>query len=386
MITLSKKSSKIVQSEIRAMSIACYEKGGINLAQGVCDMETPSVLFDGAVRAFNNNCNSYTQAEGIHELREQIAKKEFREKELVLDANKNIVLSDGATGAFYSAVLATLNPGDSVIIFEPYYGYHFATLAFADINIKYVRMDEKNNWAFSADDIISQIDKTTKAIIINTPSNPSGKVFSREELELIGDICERFNLFVISDEIYEYFVYDGKSHISPVQIEKLKDRTIVIGGFSKSYSITGWRIGYSIASEEISHAINQFNDLIYVCSPSILQHGVAEALQTLTPEYYENLQKTHFEKRKLFCDTLTEIGLKTFVPQGAYYVLADLSRIKAKTSRERALLFLDKTGIAGVPGSAFYHDNSGDNYIRLCFAKEFEVLNIVCEKLRAAKI
>jgi len=386
MITLSKKSANIIQSEIRAMSIACYEKGGINLAQGVCDMETPSVLFDGAAKAFNANKNTYTQAEGIYEIRDQIAKKEFREKGLVLDANKNIVLSDGATGAFYSAVLATLNPGDSVIVFEPYYGYHIATLAFADINIKYVRMDAKNNWSFSVDDIISRIDKTTRAIIINTPSNPSGKVFSQEELELLGDICERYNMFVISDEIYEYFVYDGKKHISPMQIEKLKNRTIIVGGFSKSYSITGWRVGYSIANEEVSHAITQFSDLVYVCSPSILQYGVAEAMQTLTPEYYENLQKTHLYKREIFCQTLSDIGLNPFVPSGAYYVLADASRIKAKNSKERALLFLDKTGIAGVPGSAFYHDNSGDNYIRLCFAKDLEVLNDVCEKLRKAKL
>ena len=368
------------------MSIACREKKGLNLAQGICDMETPSVLFDGAAAAFAQNFNSYTPAEGIYEIRDQIAKKEFREKGLVLDPRKNIVVSDGATGAFYSACLATLNPKDSVIVFEPYYGYHISTLAFADINIKYVRMNAEDNWSFSADDIISQIDKTTRAFVINTPSNPSGKVFSQEELELIGDICERYNLFVISDEIYEYFVYDGLKHISPMQIEKLKNRTIIVGGFSKSFSITGWRVGYSIASEEVSRAITQFSDLIYVCSPSILQHGVAAGLQTLTPEYYENLQKSHHEKREIFCNTLSEIGLKPFVPHGSYYVLADVSRIEAASSRERALLFLEKTGIAGVPGSAFYHDNYGDNYIRFCFAKEPEIINEVCEKLRSAKI
>jgi aminotransferase len=386
MISLSKKSENIIQSEIRAMSIACREKNGINLAQGVCDMETPSVLFDGAAVAFNKSNNSYTQAEGIYEIRDQIAKKEFRDKGIVIDPSKNIVISNGATGAFYSAVLATLNPNDSVIVFEPYYGYHISTLAFADINIKYVKMDAKNNWAFSEDDIISQIDKTTRAFIINTPSNPSGKVFSQEELELIGDICARYNLFVISDEIYEHFVYDGLKHISPIQIEKLKNRTIVVSGFSKSFCITGWRVGYSIASEEISRAITQFSDLIYVCSPSILQHGVAAGLQTLTPEYYEKLNVSHQEKREIFCNTLSEIGLTPFVPHGSYYVLTDVSRIKAANSRERALLFLEKTGIAGVPGSAFYHDNSGDNYIRFCFAKEQEVINNVCEKLRSAKI
>jgi aminotransferase len=384
-IELSKKSAKIIRSEIREMSIACKEQNGINLAQGVCDMETPSVLFNGAIEAFNKNFNSYTQAEGTYEIREAIAQKEFRDKGLVLDAG-NIVLSNGATGAFYSAVLATLNAGDSVIVFEPYYGYHVATLAFAGINIKYVRMDSKNFWSFSTDDIIKQIDKTTRAFIINTPSNPSGKVFSRKELQTLGEIADRYNLFVISDEIYEYFVYDGKKHISPMQIETLKDRTIIVGGFSKSFSITGWRIGYSIASSQVSAAITQFNDLIYVCSPSPFQHAAAAALHELKPQYYENLRDMHFQKREIFCDTLEDLGLNPFVPDGSYYVLADIGKIKAKTSKERALIFLAKTGIAGVPGSAFYHDNFGDDYIRFCFAKEMSIINDVCEKLRSSGI
>jgi aminotransferase len=271
-------------------------------------------------------------------------------------------------------------------VFEPYYGYHIATLGFADINIRYVRMDSENDWAFSTDDIIRQIDKTTRAFIINTPCNPSGKVFSHKELEIIGDIAQKYDLFVICDEIYEYFVYDGKEHVSPMQIKALKDRTIIVGGFSKSFSITGWRIGYSVANPEISSVITQFNDLVYVCAASPFQHAITSALRELKPEYYENLQKTHLEKREIFCGTLKDIGLKPFVPSGSYYVLANIGKIKAKTSRERALFFLDKTTIAGVPGSAFYHDDSGDNYIRFCFAKETDIIYDVCEKLRSAKI
>ena len=384
-IKLSKKSTNIIRSEIRAMSIACSEQNGINLAQGVCDMETPSVLFDATVEAFGKNCNSYTQAEGTSQIRDAIAKKEFRDKGLVLN-EKNIVLSNGATGAFYSAILATLNAGDSVIVFEPYYGYHVATLAFADINIKYVRMNSENNWFFSADDVIKQIDKTTRAFVINTPCNPSGKVFSEEELETIGEIAQKYNLFVISDEIYEYFVYGDKKHVSPMQIKSLKDRTVIVGGFSKSFSITGWRVGYSIASPEVSSAITQFNDLVYVCTPSPFQYAAAVALKELEPQYYQNLREMHFQKREIFCGTLKEIGLKPFVPDGAYYVLADIGKIKAKTSKERALIFLAQTGIAGVPGAAFYHDNSGDNYIRFCFAKELPVIHEVCDKLRNARI
>ncbi len=379
-IELSDRSSQISQSEIRAMSIACREKGGINLSQGVCDTETPASVLEGAKESINNGHNSYTQHTGITPLREAIAQKEKILKEVVIDPDTEIVVSSGATGALYSALLATLNPNEEVIVFEPYYGYHVSTLLSLDIKINYVRLEEPD-WHFTKEMVEEKITPQTKAILINTPGNPSGKVMSREELLLLGEIAETHNLILFSDEIYEYFVYGSKKHLSPISIPELRERTIVIGGFSKTFSITGWRVGYTIAPKHISEAIGHVSDLVYVCAPAPLQGGVAKGIETLEKEHYKELCDDHLLKREKICSALSEAGFTPMIPDGAYYVLADLSSIKANTSRERALQFLDETGVAGVAGSAFYHDNSGDHLCRFCYAKEMSVIEEACQRI-----
>lgn len=381
---LSKRSSEITQSEIRAMSLACRRAGGINLSQGVCDTETPLPVLTGAKDAISSGHNSYTRHDGITSLREAIAGKESREKGVNIDPDSEIVVTAGATGALYSAVLALLDPGDEVIVFEPFYGYHVSTLQSAGVSIKYIRLSEPN-WEFTDEQLASAVGEKTRAILVNTPGNPSGKVFTRDELERIGKVAVVNDLIIFSDEIYEYFVYEG-SHISPISIPELRDRTVVIGGFSKTFSITGWRVGYTVAPKEITDAIGHLSDLVYVCAPAPLQAGVAQGIMELPASHYEELRDDHLEKRDMICTALTEMGLNPTVPKGAYYLLADISKIEASSSRERALKFLEMTGIAGVPGSAFFHDNSGDHLIRFCFAKEKSIIEECCERLRKLKL
>jgi len=378
MIQLSRRSAHITQSEIRAMSLACRAAGGINLSQGVCDTETPKVVLDGSCDALYAGHNSYTRHDGITALREAIASKELRDKNVVVDPDSEIVVTGGATGALYSSVMALLDPGDEVIVFEPFYGYHVSTLQSAGIGIRYVRLSEPD-WSFTDEQLLHAVTPSTKAILINTPSNPCGKVFTREELLRIGVIAEKFNLIIFSDEIYEYFVYTG-THVSPISIPELRHRTVLIGGFSKTFSITGWRVGYTIAPKAITEVIGHMSDLVYVCAPAPLQAGVTQGLLELPPSHYTDLRDDHLVKRDLICAALEKAGLHPTIPNGAYYVLADVSRISADSSRDRALKILAQTGIAGVPGSAFFHDNSGDHLIRFCFAKDLSVIEECCRR------
>jgi aminotransferase len=216
---------------------------------------------------------------------------------------------------------------------------------------------------------------------VNTPSNPAGKVFSREELALIADFAESHDLFVFTDEIYEHFVYDGREHISPATLPGMAKRTITISGLSKVFAITGWRLGYAICDPEWALPIGHFNDLVYVCAPAPLQIGAAKGLEELGPDYYRGVSDDHLAKRDRFCDVLRAAGLTPHVPAGAYYILADVTRLPGVTSKERALYLLEKTGVACVPGSAFYTGPVGETLVRFCFAKETDVLEEAVQRL-----
>ena len=217
--------------------------------------------------------------------------------------------------------------------------------------------------------------------MINTPGNPSGKVFSRSELESIAEFAIRHDLFVFTDEIYEHFLYDGRTHISPGALEGIKERTITISGFSKTLSITGWRIGYAAAAEKWARRIGHMNDLIYVCAPSPLQYGVAKGFTQLTDLFYQKLSLEYTAKRDRLCAVLQQAGLQPYVPQGAYYILADVSSIPGNNSKERAMFLLEQTGVATVPGEAFFHNGEGRNLVRFCFAKSDDELEQACQRL-----
>jgi len=380
LLSLSKRTGSIAQSEIRAMTLECQRVNGINLAQGVCDTALPAAVAQGAKDAIDRGCNSYTRYDGIAELRQAIARKLCTYNGIKADPDTQITVSGGSTGAFYCACLALLNPGDEVILFEPFYGYHVNTLLAVEALPAYVTM-QAPDWTFTPEDLESAVTPRTKAILVNTPANPSGKVFTAQELEWIAAFAERHDLFVFTDEIYEYFIYDGRHHISPGALPGMEDRTITTSGFSKTYSITGWRIGYTACQPEWARMIGYMNDLVYVCAPSPLQVGVAAGLELLNSNFYRELADEYAAKRDLLCDALERAGLRTCPPQGAYYILADVSSLPGQTSKERAMYLLNRTGVAAVPGSAFFHGPEGEAFIRFCYAKSDAQLEQACQRL-----
>lgn len=384
-LKVGKRFEWVRQSEIRNMSIECDKIGGINLSQGVCDLEVPVEVRRGAQKAIDDGFNIYTRYDGLDELRAAIARKHEMFSGQVVDAETEIVVSAGSTGALYCACLALLDPGDEVIIFEPYYGYHISTLVATQAVPVYVRM-EPPDWRFSDEDLEAAVTEKTRGIIICTPANPSGKVFSKAEFERIAGFAKKHDLFVFTDEIYEHFVYDGLSHINVAMFEGMKERTIIVTGLSKTFSITGWRIGYSICDPTWTQSIGYFNDLVYVCAPSPLQMGVARGLMSLERGYYEKISEDYKTKRDRICTALSSGGLESYVPQGAYYVLADIGKLPGENSKERAMSLLQKTGVACVPGEAFYHDDAGEELGRFCFAKENAVLDEGCKRLEALNL
>ncbi|MBN1928380.1 MAG: pyridoxal phosphate-dependent aminotransferase [Chlorobiaceae bacterium] len=381
-MNLSQRCGLVMQSDIRAMSIECARMGGINLSQGICDTPVPPVVLQGAADAVMQGANIYTHHAGIRELREAIAGKQRRFTGVAFDAEREIVVSAGATGAMYCAFQALLDRGDEVIVFEPFYGYHVSTLRAVEAVPVFVPLDPATGWSFRIEALEAAVTPKTKALLINTPANPSGKVFSRDELALLAEFAIRHDLFVFTDEMYEHFVFDGLSHVSMASLPGMRERTITISGLSKTFSVTGWRIGYALCDERWAASIGYFNDLFYVCAASPLQAGVTAGLRSLGDDYYRGLSAEYQAKRDRFCTALKQAGLEPHVPEGAYYVLARTDALPGSTAREKAMHILRETGVASVPGSAFYHDGGGDNLVRFCFAKEDHVLEAACERLQ----
>jgi aminotransferase len=380
-LALSQLAPGTVQSEIRAMSAACEQMGGINLAQGVCDTPVPAPVEEAAIQAIHAGHNIYTRLDGIARLRNAISAKQKRDYGLSYDPETEVLAASGATGGFHAACMALLNPGDEVLLFEPFYGYHVSTLKSLRINPVLVPLAEPD-WALDADALRAAITPRTRAIVLNTPSNPGGKVFPLSETETIAEVCRLHDLFLFTDEIYEYFVYDGLRHISAAALPGMRERTIVISGFSKTFSVTGWRLGYVTADRKWMGAMSYFHDLTYVCAPSALQHGAAAGLEQLPPAFYTALAASHQDKRTRMLSALTDAGLTPSTPSGAYYVLADATRLTGKTAAEKARHLLAVTGVASVAGSAFFRPGRGENLLRFCFAKKDEDLDEACARLR----
>ncbi|OYT21589.1 MAG: aminotransferase [Nitrospira sp. UW-LDO-01] len=380
MRTVSRRMTDLAQSEIRAMTQACAEAKGLNMAQGVCDTPVPSVLLEGAERAIRDGYNVYTRFDGLPYLRQAIAEKLERYNRMKADPETDITVSAGATGAFHSACAALLNPGDEVILFEPYYQYHISALVAVEAVPVTVSM-QPPMWSYSMTQLEEAVTAKTKAIIVNSPGNPSGRVYSQSELEALAEFACRHDLFVLTDEIYEYFLYDGRRHVSMASLPEMAERTITIGGYSKTFSVTGWRIGYSVASRQWAQAIGAMNDLLYVCAPAPLQMGVARGIRELPDSYYEGLRQEYQAKREKFCRALSQAGITPSVPQGAYYVLADVSHLPGLTGKARAMSLLGKTRVAGVPGEAFFTSKVGADFIRFSYAKTDQDLEEACRRL-----
>jgi aminotransferase len=380
MRTISRRMTDLAQSEIRAMTQACADAKGLNMAQGVCDTPVPPVVLEGAERAIRDGYNVYTRFDGLPDLRQAIAEKLERYNRMKADPETDITVSAGATGAFHSACAALLNPGDEVILFEPYYQYHISALVAVEAVPVAVSM-QPPMWSYSMTQLEEAVTAKTKAIIVNSPGNPSGRVYSQSELEALAEFSCRHDLFVLTDEIYEYFLYDGRCHVSIASLPEMAERTITIGGYSKTFSVTGWRIGYSVASRRWAQAIGAMNDLLYVCAPAPLQMGVARGIRELPDSFYEGLRQEYQGKREKFCRALSQAGITPSVPQGAYYVLADVSHLPGQTGKARAMSLLGKTRVAGVPGEAFFTSKVGADFIRFSYAKTDLDLEEACRRL-----
>ena len=376
----SDRTARLAQSDIRAMTLACARVMGINMSQGVCDTPVPEVVVQAAKDAMEQGRNIYSRYDGIPELRQAIALKLAAYNRITADPETNVTVSAGATGSFQATCMALLNPGDEIILFEPFYAYHIQAILAVEAIPRYVSM-RAPEWSWNAQELEQAITARTKAIVVNTPGNPSGKIFSRREMERIAEIACRRDLMVLTDEIYEYFVFDGREHISMASLPNMAQRTITIGGYSKTFSITGWRIGYSAADATWAKAIGAMSDVLYVCAPTPLQHGVAAGIRTLPKSFYAGLATEYQQKRDRFCRALDKAGLPPSIPQGAYYVLADVSRLPGRTGRDRAMYLLDKTGVAGVPGEAFFAGPEGNRFMRFCFAKTHEDLEQACHRI-----
>jgi aminotransferase len=376
---ISDRLRGLVQSDIRRMSRECERVGGINLGQGICDLPTIPELVEGACDAITSNKATYSKFEGIDLLRERIARKVEHYNGFKADPAKEIVVTVGSSGGFLTAAMATLNAGDEVILFEPYYGYHLNTLTVLGFVPKFVPLTAPD-WEIDFDRLRAAFTPKTKAIVVCTPSNPSGKMFTREELERIGALCREFGAWIFTDEIYEYIVYDGRTHVSIASIPSCRDLTITISGFSKTFSITGWRIGYAIADARVAGPIGLMNDLFAICAPTPLQWGVARALE-VPDEYYRNMAADYQKKRDLLAAALDAAGFRPSVPQGSYYMLATIPE-ELEDDKAAANALLEEAGVASVPGSAFFVSGAGKRMLRFCFAKDFAALEEGCKRIR----
>lgn len=385
MRAVSRRMTDLSQSEIRAMTQACVSAKGLNMAQGVCDTPVPPIVLEGAERAIRDGCNVYTRFDGLPDLRQAIAEKLERYNRMQADPEIEITVSAGATGAFHAACAALLDPGDEVILFEPYYQYHISALVAVEAVPVAVPM-QPPAWSYSITQLEEVVTAKTKAIIINSPGNPCGKVYSQFELEALAEFSCRHDLFVLTDEIYEYFLYDGRRHISMASLPEMAERTVTIGGYSKTFSVTGWRIGYSVASRRWAQAIGAMNDLLYVCAPAPLQMGVARGIRELPDSFYEGLRQEYQGKREKFCRALSQAGITPSIPEGAYYVLANVAHLPGQTGKARAMSLLDKTGVAGVPGEAFFTSKVGADFIRFSYAKTDQDLEEACRRLTQDRV
>jgi len=389
-LTLSELAPRALQSEIRAMTMECDRIGGVNLAQGVCDTDVPGPVMEGAITAMREGHNIYSRLDGIARLRNAIAAKVQWFNGIEVDPGREILVTSGASGGLHAAAMALLNPGDEVILFEPFYGYHAGTLRSMRVKPVVVPLNPpvsaEADWTLDLDAVRAALTPQTRAMIINTPSNPCGKIFTRAELETLGEVAAEHGLFVISDEIYEHFVYGENEHVSPMTLPGMRERTVMISGFSKTFSVTGWRLGFLIADAKWLGAMSYFHDLTYVCAPSPLQHGAAQGLEQLGSEFYTQVAKDHEGKRARMVAALEDAGMKPYIPAGAYYVLADASGLPGENAATKARALLARTGVASVAGSAFFRHGHGEDLLRFCFAKKDVDLDDACARLRTLKL
>ncbi|HWP44371.1 MAG TPA: aminotransferase class I/II-fold pyridoxal phosphate-dependent enzyme [Blastocatellia bacterium] len=381
---ISHKAEQFTESVIREMTRQANLYGAINLSQGFPDFAAPEEIKLAASDAIMADINQYAITWGSKNFRDAIAEKSSWYLGLEVDPEREITVTCGSTEAMIAAMMAIVNPGDEVIVFEPFYENYGPDAILSGATPKYVTLHAPE-WRFDENELASAFNDNTKAIIINTPNNPTGKVFSREELETIARLCHKWNVIAITDEIYEHILFNDKKHIAIATLDGMRERTITINGLSKTYSVTGWRVGYTIAPPDITSAIRKVHDFLTVGAAAPLQEAGAHALR-LPRSYYDRLQQEYAARRERMLAVLKEVGFKCFDPDGAYYVMTDISPFGYTDDVEFARFLVKDVGVAVVPGSSFYHDPKlGATQVRFTFCKKDETLSAAEERLRKLK-
>ncbi len=382
---LSDKVDFFTESVIREMTRQAMLHGAVNLAQGFPDFPAPADIKRAAQEAVAADVNQYAITWGAKNLRNAIARQMGVWQGISVDPEKEVTVCCGSTEAMISTLLAVCNAGDEVIIFEPYYENYGPDSVLSGARPKFVKLrpPEKDGgeWTFDEQELRRAFDRHTKAIVVNTPNNPTGKVFTRRELELIRDLCLEFDVLAITDEIYEHILYDGAQHVSMASLDGMRDRTVTINGMSKTYSVTGWRVGWAVAPEKITNAIRKVHDFLTVGAPAPLQEAGAVAL-SLPQEYYAKLAEGYRTRRDHLIPSLTAAGFHCFRPRGAYYVMTDISAFGFHDDVAFSRFLVQEIGVAAVPGSSFYRDPSdGAQQVRFAFCKKPETLDEAARRL-----
>jgi len=383
------RAEPLAQSDIRAVTQRVEEAGGINLGQGICDLPTPQPIRARAKQAIADDHSIYSHYAGIEPLRQAILEKEQAYNDVPATSPEEVVVGVGSTGCFVAAAFTMLEEGDEVILFEPFYGYHKNILELTGATIRYVPLGGPDS-TFDRAAVEDAVTDDTKAIVVNTPANPSGKVWTRDELTELLDLMQARDLVAITDEIYEYMLYDDAEHVSLASLPGAYERTITLSGFSKAYNVTGWRLGYAVGPPPIAEKMGLMNDLLYICAPRPLQHAALAAFEDLGDDYVPTLQSDYAERRRLMCETLEDIGFDVPWPDGAYYVLGRFEALADRRSgfsddKEAMETLVREAKVASVSGRSFYDDPADGQYeLRFCFAKEIPVLKQACDQLREA--
>src|SRR5579862_34777 len=383
---LSDKVEHFTESVIREMTRQAMLYGAVNLAQGFPDFPAPADIKQAAQQAVAADVNQYAITWGAKSLRNAIARQMGVWQGITVDPEKEITVCCGSTEAMISTLLAVCNAGDEVVIFEPFYENYGPDSVLSGARPRFVKLrppsEDLGEWNFDENELRRAFSSQTKAIILNTPNNPTGKVFTRAELELIRDLCLEFDVLAITDEIYEHILFDGTRHISMASLDGMRERTVTNNGMSKTYSVTGWRVGWAVAPEEITNAIRKVHDFLTVGAPAPLQEAGAAAL-SLPPEYYKKLAENYRVRRDHLIPALEAAGFKCFRPRGAYYVMTDISAFGFADDVEFVRYLVKEVGVAAVPGSSFYRDaRDGSQQVRFAFCKKPETLDAAAERLK----
>jgi aspartate/methionine/tyrosine aminotransferase len=381
-IHASEKASSFTESVIREMTRLAMIHDAINLAQGFPDFAAPQELKDAAAKAIADDHNQYPITWGEKPFRDAIAEQYGRLYGMQVDPERHLTVTCGSTEAMISSLLGVLDPGDEVVIFEPYYENYGPDTILSGAVPRYVALREPD-WSFDEGELRAAFNDRTRAIIVNSPNNPTGKVFSVEELSVIADLCQRWDAIAFTDEIYEHITYDGAKHVPVATLPGMQDRTVTISALSKTYAVTGWRVGWAIAPEELTRGIRTVHDFLAVGAPTPLQHAGAVAL-SLPAEYYERTAQEYAERRELMMSILSEHGFEAKPPAGAYYVMANISHLGFDSDVDCAMHMVEKVGVAVVPGSSFFSRRElGAHVVRFSFSKRLETLRAAGERLGA---